>query len=79
MYNWNKIRSYCVPWAKNHKVGPTLLGWYGTFSHCDVLAVEIINKINCDFIIFSFTKPLPNNVAQWFRAFTEYIEYISRV
>lgn len=66
-----------MPWAKNHKVGPTLLGWYGTFSHCDVLAVEIINKINCDFIIFSFTKPLPNNVAQWFRAFTEYIEYIS--
>lgn len=51
-----------MPWAKNHKVGPTLLGWYGTFSHCDVLAVEIINKINCDFIIFSFTKPLPNNV-----------------
>lgn len=42
---------------------------YGTPSCCEILSIEINNKIKSDFIIIYFPKTVTYIVAQWVRGF----------
>lgn len=46
-----------------------LLRLYGTPSCCEILSIEINNKMNSDFIISYFPKPVTYSIAQWVRGF----------